>query len=197
MARILSVMQAEGDTILTEGIAASPEAIDVVMINGFGFPRWRGGPMFMKGGRRDRRDRLDGRLRQSSYVPGSEALAALVGNGRHMARHDGGSRPGADRHALWHAPAERFDLFVPDGKARGLIVFVHGGYWQWMDKSAFSHLAEGPRRGAGPWRCRATRRPPRSGSRRSSRRSPRPSPRRQARSRAPSASPGIRRAGIW
>jgi 3-hydroxyacyl-CoA dehydrogenase len=49
MTRILSVMQAEGDTLLTEGIAATPEAIDVVMINGFGFPRWRGGPMFMKG----------------------------------------------------------------------------------------------------------------------------------------------------
>jgi 3-hydroxyacyl-CoA dehydrogenase len=39
----------EGDALLAEGIAASPEAIDVVMTNGFGFPRWRGGPMFMKG----------------------------------------------------------------------------------------------------------------------------------------------------
>jgi 3-hydroxyacyl-CoA dehydrogenase len=49
MDRILSVMQAEGEAILAEGIAATPEAIDVVMINGFGFPRWRGGPMFMRG----------------------------------------------------------------------------------------------------------------------------------------------------
>ncbi len=49
MDRIISVMQAEGEAILAEGIAASPEAIDVVMINGFGFPRWRGGPMFMRG----------------------------------------------------------------------------------------------------------------------------------------------------
>jgi 3-hydroxyacyl-CoA dehydrogenase len=49
MARILSVMQDEGEAILAEGIAASPEAIDVVMVNGFGFPRWRGGPMFMRG----------------------------------------------------------------------------------------------------------------------------------------------------
>jgi 3-hydroxyacyl-CoA dehydrogenase len=47
MDRILSVMQAEGAALLAEGIAASPEAIDVVMINGYGFPRWRGGPMFM------------------------------------------------------------------------------------------------------------------------------------------------------
>jgi len=48
MDRILKVMQEEGEALLSEGIAASPEAIDVVMINGFGFPRWKGGPMFMK-----------------------------------------------------------------------------------------------------------------------------------------------------
>lgn len=47
MARILGVMQAEGKAILAEGIAASPEAIDVVMANGYGFPRRRGGPMRM------------------------------------------------------------------------------------------------------------------------------------------------------
>jgi 3-hydroxyacyl-CoA dehydrogenase len=46
--RILRAMQAEGERILSEGIAASAEAIDVVMVDGFGFPRWRGGPMFMR-----------------------------------------------------------------------------------------------------------------------------------------------------
>jgi 3-hydroxyacyl-CoA dehydrogenase len=48
MDRILTVMQEEGAALLVEGIAASPGAIDVVMVNGFGFPRWRGGPMFME-----------------------------------------------------------------------------------------------------------------------------------------------------
>ena len=47
MARILAVMQAEGQAILAEGIAASPEAIDVVMANGYGFPKAKGGPMWM------------------------------------------------------------------------------------------------------------------------------------------------------
>lgn len=46
--RILRTMQSEGERILSEGIAASPEAIDVAMVNGFAFPRWRGGPMFMR-----------------------------------------------------------------------------------------------------------------------------------------------------
>ena len=46
MSRILTVMQTEGQKILDEGIADTAEAIDVVMINGYGFPRWKGGPMF-------------------------------------------------------------------------------------------------------------------------------------------------------
>jgi len=37
----------EGARILDEGIALRASDIDVVMINGYGFPRWRGGPMFM------------------------------------------------------------------------------------------------------------------------------------------------------
>ncbi len=37
----------------------------------------------------------------------------------------------------------RLDLFHPDGTARGLAVFVHGGYWKAFDKSRWSHLAAG------------------------------------------------------
>ena len=36
----------EGARILEEGIARRPSDVDVVWINGYGFPRWRGGPMF-------------------------------------------------------------------------------------------------------------------------------------------------------
>lgn len=46
MARILSVMHTEAKRVLDEGIAQSADDIDVVMVNAFGFPRWRGGPMF-------------------------------------------------------------------------------------------------------------------------------------------------------
>lgn len=38
----------------------------------------------------------------------------------------------------------RYDLFQPEGAARGLFVFVHGGYWMALDKSYWSHLAAGP-----------------------------------------------------
>lgn len=47
MTNILGAMQREGQKILDEGIAQSADDIDVVMVNAFGFPRWRGGPMFM------------------------------------------------------------------------------------------------------------------------------------------------------
>ncbi|MCR4266973.1 alpha/beta hydrolase [Nitratireductor sp. ZSWI3] len=37
----------------------------------------------------------------------------------------------------------RFDLFRPEGKPAGLVVFIHGGFWLKLDKSFWSHLAAG------------------------------------------------------
>jgi arylformamidase len=36
---------------------------------------------------------------------------------------------------------QRLDVFRPEGDIRGLVVFVHGGYWRAFDKSCWSHLA--------------------------------------------------------
>ncbi|MCG7505402.1 3-hydroxyacyl-CoA dehydrogenase NAD-binding domain-containing protein [Mesorhizobium retamae] len=44
---ILAAMSREAEAILREGIAEGPDDIDVVMIVGFGFPRYRGGPMYI------------------------------------------------------------------------------------------------------------------------------------------------------
>ncbi|TVP74286.1 MAG: alpha/beta fold hydrolase [Rhodobacteraceae bacterium] len=41
-------------------------------------------------------------------------------------------------------PRARYDLILPEGRAQGLVVFVHGGYWLQFDKSYWSHLAAGP-----------------------------------------------------
>ena len=41
-------MTAQGAQVVEAGIAASPEAVDVVMVNGYGFPRWLGGPMALR-----------------------------------------------------------------------------------------------------------------------------------------------------
>ena len=40
-------------------------------------------------------------------------------------------------------PRERIDLFHPEGSAKGLAVFVHGGYWMRTDKSFWSYCAQG------------------------------------------------------
>ncbi|TIO05985.1 alpha/beta hydrolase [Mesorhizobium sp.] len=40
-------------------------------------------------------------------------------------------------------PRNRFDLFLPEGEPKGLVMFVHGGYWVRLDKSYWSYLAEG------------------------------------------------------
>ena len=49
MERILSAMATTGQAVLAEGIAARAADIDVVMVNGYGFPRWKGGPMYQAG----------------------------------------------------------------------------------------------------------------------------------------------------
>lgn len=40
-------------------------------------------------------------------------------------------------------PRERLDLFLPSTPPRGLVVFIHGGYWLSFDKSSWSHFAAG------------------------------------------------------
>lgn len=43
--QLLAAMANEGARIVDEGIAASADVVDVVKTAGYGFPRWRGGPM--------------------------------------------------------------------------------------------------------------------------------------------------------
>jgi arylformamidase len=40
-------------------------------------------------------------------------------------------------------PRNRFDLFLPEGTPKGLVVYIHGGLWRAFDKSYWSHLAAG------------------------------------------------------
>ncbi|SOZ68551.1 Trifunctonal enoyl-CoA hydratase [Cupriavidus taiwanensis] len=44
--RLIFALVDEGARILEEGIAARASDIDLVYLNGYGFPTWRGGPMF-------------------------------------------------------------------------------------------------------------------------------------------------------
>ena len=42
-------------------------------------------------------------------------------------------------------PRERFDLVWPEGTPKGLVVFIHGGFWMRLDKSYLTDFAEGAR----------------------------------------------------
>ncbi len=44
-----------------------------------------------------------------------------------------------------------FDLFHPEASPKGLLVFVHGGYWLACDRADYSHLAAGAL--ARGWAC--------------------------------------------
>ena len=43
--RMIRAIAAEGQAILAENIATKSSDLDVIWVNGYGFPRWRGGPM--------------------------------------------------------------------------------------------------------------------------------------------------------
>ncbi|MBS9722028.1 enoyl-CoA hydratase/isomerase family protein [Tianweitania sp. BSSL-BM11] len=49
VARVLDGIVSEGRKILDEGIALRASDIDLVLINGYGYPAWRGGPMVQAG----------------------------------------------------------------------------------------------------------------------------------------------------
>ena len=40
-------------------------------------------------------------------------------------------------------PRECMDIVWPSGKPKGLAVFIHGGFWIWLDKSYWTHFAKG------------------------------------------------------
>jgi len=43
--RMIRAIAVEGESILTQGIATKSSDLDVIWVNGYGFPRWSGGPM--------------------------------------------------------------------------------------------------------------------------------------------------------
>ncbi len=79
----------------------------------------------------------------SAHVPGSDKLPAL------WAERAAAYRAGlnAFRPDIAYGPGERqrLDLVPPRGDSKGLVVFVHGGYWMRFDKSSWTDLAEGAR----------------------------------------------------
>ncbi|MEM6277585.1 MAG: alpha/beta hydrolase [Pseudomonadota bacterium] len=75
-----------------------------------------------------------------AHIPGGEALAAAWPEdaAQFRSKHRGklDIRYGeGDRQSL--------DLFYPNEQPKGIMIFVHGGYWMRFGREDFSHLAQG------------------------------------------------------
>lgn len=66
--RALLAMVNEAALLLAEGVASRPSDVDVVLVQGYGFPRWEGGPVFWA--RRQDRERLAADLQQMGREAG-------------------------------------------------------------------------------------------------------------------------------
>ncbi|KIN77597.1 alpha/beta hydrolase [Sulfitobacter mediterraneus] len=84
----------------------------------------------------------DDAFNNMGHVEGSDALPGLWAG--QAAAYRETVRVDTD---LAYGPSvrEKFDLIWPVDSPKGLVVFVHGGFWMRLDKSYWSHLAEGAR----------------------------------------------------
>ncbi len=77
--RALLAMVNEAARLLGEGVARSAGDVDVVLVNGFGFPRWEGGPVFWA------RERGPKALAQDmDWLAGLSGLGFVCGDLRHV-----------------------------------------------------------------------------------------------------------------
>lgn len=85
---------------------------------------------------------MDREYQNGAFIPGSDALPDLWTQKAATFRASLGPRA---RLALPYGPDERhrFDLFLPETAPKGLMVFIHGGYWLATNRDLWSHLAAG------------------------------------------------------
>jgi acetyl esterase/lipase len=79
----------------------------------------------------------------SAHIAGSDKLPELWA--ARAAAYRAGLTAFRPDIAYGAAERQRLDLILPDGEPKGLVVFVHGGYWMRFDKSSWTDLAEGAR----------------------------------------------------
>lgn len=85
-----------------------------------------------------------------AFIPGAEAFPPRWAAKASAFRDGLGARAQLGL-AYGGGERQRFDLFLPAGAPRGLMVFVHGGYWLAFGRETWSHLAAGAL--ARGWAC--------------------------------------------
>lgn len=84
------------------------------------------------------------------FIPGAETFPPRWTREAAAFRANLGKRV---KTAIPYGPKERnrLDLFLPEAAPKGLLVFIHGGYWLKFDRESWSHLAAGAL--ARGWAC--------------------------------------------
>lgn len=89
--------------------------------------------------------KLDDAYANMPYIPGAEDYPPRWAEQAREYRNALASGNRAETGLVYgDTKRQRFDLFHPVGEARGLCVFVHGGYWLKFHRTFWSHLAAGP-----------------------------------------------------
>jgi arylformamidase len=77
-----------------------------------------------------------------AHIAGGDGYVARWAKEAQNFRDQVGNRSKLDL-SYGRSPRNRLDVFVPNSVAKGVFVFVHGGYWMRFDKNSWSHLAQG------------------------------------------------------
>lgn len=85
-----------------------------------------------------------------AFIAGADAFPPRWAASAQAFRDSLGARARLDL-AYGTTERQRFDLFLPVDRPRGLLVFVHGGYWLAFGRQDWSHLAVGAL--ARGWAC--------------------------------------------
>lgn len=85
---------------------------------------------------------LDDAYANAAYIPDADAYLARWPQAAEAFRQSLGERAELGRR---YGPSARmaYDLFHPEGRSQGTLIFVHGGYWLRFDRSFWSHFAAG------------------------------------------------------
>ena len=85
---------------------------------------------------------MDQAYQNGAYIAGADAYPPRWMAAAQSFRDNLGARAVLDQ-PYGTGPRQRFDLFYPQGQPKGLLVFVHGGYWLAFGRETWSHLAAG------------------------------------------------------
>ena len=79
----------------------------------------------------------------AAFIAGADAYPPKWAQAAAAFRAGLGARARARDLAYGPADRQRLDLFLPDAAPRGLMVYLHGGYWLAFGRQDWSHLAAG------------------------------------------------------